>query len=86
MPIRPVPASVSQQLPVVRFDLRRPIYLCPSNNLPGGPGARCERRQPKPAILLHVSKKTHRQALLEASVGTAVGGPNLAATFKVTDG
>ena len=46
MPIRPPLPGQEWQLraaPLVIFDFRRPVYIVPSNNQPGGPGPR-----PKP--------------------------------------
>lgn len=73
-----------QVLPPVILNLRRPFYLKPSNNQPGGQFARAPRSQ-KPAPLVHMPKQTRAQALAVGSIGTAVGGPTTSSYLKVTD-
>lgn len=87
MPIRPVPKWMAWQLqvlPQVITNFLRPFYLRPSNNQPGGQFAG-PPKPPKPAPLVHVPKQTKSEALANASVGTAVGGPTTSSYVKVTD-
>lgn len=87
MPARPIPPWMRwqvEQLPPVITNLRRPFYLRPSNNQPGGQFARAPRTQ-KPAPLVHMPKQTRAQALSVGSIGTAVGGPTTSSYLKVTD-
>jgi hypothetical protein len=82
MPSFPVPPWLSWQLqvmPQVVTDFRRPFYICPSNNLPGGPQSR-PARIVKPAVIVHIPKQTKREALINASNGTV-----MPEGLKVTD-
>ena len=85
MPPRPPPKHMEWQLrmlPQVITNFLRPFYLRASNNQPGP----APRPQTKPATIQHVPKQTKREALTNASTGTAVGGPSSTSVLKVTDG
>ncbi len=89
MPVRPPPKWMEWQLkilPQVVTNFRRPFYLNPRNNQPGGDqGPPRARPPPKPAPIVHVPKQTKDQALANASIGTAVGGPTTSSYLKVAD-
>jgi len=87
MPIRPPNRGQewqTQMLPQVVWNFKRPIYIAPQNNQPGGAQS-LPVPHTKPALIVHVPKMSQAQALSIASVGSAVGSPGIETGIKLAD-